>query len=108
MTNKKDDNMNGTQLRALLQYAATAAASYLAGKGYMTGDQAYGLMMWIAAGVPVLIGIWQERDAGKLNDAASVKDDDGTHVTIIAPDKLANATPKTNVIPASSNQVAPK
>lgn len=110
MKDKQKDgvDMNSTQMRALMQYAATAAASYIAGKGWMSGDQAYGLMIWIAAGIPVIVGIWQERDAGKLTDAANVKDETGAPVTIVAPDKIANSIPKDNVVSSSVHQVTPK
>jgi hypothetical protein len=95
--------MNMTQLGVALQYAVTFGAAFLAGRGYMDRSTATELLTWLAAGVPVLISLYKSRDAGKIDAAAKVKG-----VTVVAPDAVANASTKANVVPASSNEVKPK
>jgi hypothetical protein len=105
MKKKKELDVNSTQFKSLLQYIATAGASFVAGKGWLSQDQASELFNWFVIGLPILIGIWQARDAGRLKEAAKVKDKNGDHVQIVAPDALANAVPKDNVVPASTVKV---
>jgi hypothetical protein len=53
--------------------------------------------------LPALYSIWKSRNQGKIETAATVPG-----VKIIAPDEIANASPKANVLPASEHQVSSK
>lgn len=97
--------MNSTQFKSLLQYVVTAAAAYVAGKGWLTQEAATELFNWIAIGIPVLIGLWQARDKGRIHEASKVKDADGDRVQIVAPDKIAATIDKANVIAKSVAEV---
>lgn len=102
MTQKEKD-MNYTQLKNLLQMVITAGASYVAGKGWLPADTASQLAVWLVAGIPIAIQIWNSRDSGKIAAAAQV---DG--VKIVAPDQIANSLPANNVLPQSAHDITPK
>lgn len=95
--------MNMTQVRVTMQYLATALAAYIVGKGWLPQDAAMQVATYLVGAIPVIYGVWKSRTQGKIESAAKIPG-----VTIIAPDEIANATPKTNVVPASQNTVVPK
>lgn len=95
--------MNMTQLRVTLQYLATGLAAYVAGRGWLPQDVATELATWLVAGIPIVYGVWKSRTQGKIETAANVPG-----VTVVAPDTIAAASPKPNVVPASQTEVTPK
>lgn len=95
--------MNMTQARVIVQYVVTALMAYVVGKGYLPQDVATELGAAIVATLPALYSVWKSRNQGKIEAAASVPG-----VTVVAPDAMANATPKTNVVAASETSVTSK
>lgn len=92
-----------TQARVTLQYFVTALMAYVVGKGWLPQDVATEIGALIVTLLPALYSIWKSCNQGKIDAAANVPG-----VKIVAPDEIANAIPKANVLPASEHEVAPK
>lgn len=101
---QKEENMNLSQVRVVLQYVITAAMSYAVAKGWLPQDVASEAGAWAIAGLPVVYAVWKSRDAGKVATAANV---DG--VTVIAPAAITNALPAhASVVSSAETKVVSK
>lgn len=98
---QKDENMNMTQVRVILQYAVTYGMAWIVAKGYLPQDVATEVGAAIVAVIPAIYSTWKSRDAGKVATAANVEG-----VTVVAPPAITNAlSPHASVLTSTENKV---